>query len=111
MIRSIPVNIINSNIGMVGSSMIPSSLSYSSSYSSSSSTSASSTNVGTVFLPIQVTKSQKNINNNNNNNYIQYITNTSINEGQTGYRYVQKPIDLQKSFAYLNTGNRIQLVG
>ncbi len=111
MLRSIPVDIINSNVGTVGRLTIPSSLSYSSSYSSSSSTSASSTNVGTVFLPIQVTKSQKNINNNNNNNYIQYITNTSINEGQTGYRYVQKPIDLQKSFAYLNTGNRIQLVG
>jgi hypothetical protein len=93
---------------MVGSSMIPSSLSYSSSYSSSSSTSASSTNAGTVFLPIQITKSQKN---NNNNNYIQYISNASINEGQNGYRYVQKPIDQQKSFAYLNTGNRIRLVG
>jgi len=92
---------------MVGSSMIPSSLSYSSSYSSSSSTSASSTNARTVFLPIQITKSQKN----NNNNYIQYISNASINEGQNGYRYVQKPIDQQKSFAYLNTGNRIRLVG
>jgi len=92
---------------MVGSSMIPSSLSYSSSYSSSSSTSASSTNARTVFLPIQITKSQKN----NNNNYIQYISNASINEGQSGYRYVQKPIDQQKSFAYLNTGNRIRLVG
>jgi hypothetical protein len=106
MLRSIPVDIINSNVGTVGRLTIPSSLSYSSSYSSSSSTSASSTNVGTVFLPIQVTKSQK-----NNNNYIQYSTNNPINEGQTGYRYVQKPIDQQKSFTYLNTGNRFQLVG
>jgi hypothetical protein len=96
---------------IVGNSMIPSSLSYSSSYSSSS-PSSTSTNAGTVFLPIQVTKSQKNINNNNNNsNYIQYSTNNIINEGHTGYRYVQKPIDQQKSFTYINTGNRFQLVG
>jgi hypothetical protein len=93
-------------MAIVVSSMIPSSLSYSSSYSSSSSTSAVSTNVGTVFLPIQVTKSQK-----NNNNHITYSANNTVNDGQQGYRYVQKPIDQQTSFLYLNTGNRTQLVG
>ena len=84
---------------MVVSSMIPSSLSYSSSYSSSSPTSASSTNVGTVFLPIQVTKSQKN----NNNNTIKYstITTTTTNEGQKGYRYVQKQPIQNRAFRFL----------
>jgi hypothetical protein len=83
---------------MVISSMIPSSLSYSSSYSSSSPTSASSTNAGTVFLPIQVTKSQKN----NNNNTIKYSTiTTTINEGQRSYRYVQKQPIQQKTFRCL----------
>lgn len=90
--------------------MIPSSLSYSSSsYSSSSpSTSASSTNVGTIFLPIQVTKSQKNINNNNNNTIKYSSSNTIIlNEGQRGYHYIDPP----NSFVYHHPKNRIQLVG
>lgn len=93
---------------MVVSSMIPSSLSYSSSYSSSSPTSASSTNVGTVFLPIQVTKSQKN----NNNNTIKYSTiTTSTNEGQKGYRYVQKQPIQHKAFRFLKPEKKhIQLV-
>jgi hypothetical protein len=91
---------------MVITPLVPSSLSYSS--SSSSSTSASSTNVGTVFLPIQVTKSQKHDNNN-----IRFTINTTINQGRQGYRYVQKDIDPSNSFTYLNnnTRNRSQWVG
>ncbi|CAF0986323.1 unnamed protein product [Rotaria sp. Silwood1] len=108
--RSIPVDIINSDMAMVISSTIPSSLSYSSSYSSSSSASASSVNVGTVFLPIQVTKSQNgNNNNNNNNDSIKYSTITSTKEGQRGYRYVQKQSEQQKPFACLRKGNKILL--
>lgn len=106
MTRSIPVDIINSDMAIVISSVIPSSLSYSSSYSSSSSASASSTNVGTVFLPIQVTKSQhnnKNSNNNNNSSNVKYTGNSSTTaiEGQKGYRYVQKQPEQKKSFACL----------
>jgi hypothetical protein len=100
---------------MAVSPMIPSSLSYSSSSYSSPSTSVSLTNVGTIFLPIQVTKSQQNINknnNNNNNNTIKYSTNPIIiNEGQQGYRYVQNYIDPQKSFVYPHIENRIRSVG
>jgi hypothetical protein len=97
---------------MAVSPMIPSSLSYSSSSYSSPSTSVSLTNVGTIFLPIQVTKSQQNINkNNNNNNTIKYSTNPIIiNEGQQGYRYVQNYIDPQKSFVYPHIENRIRSV-
>ncbi|CAM4895290.1 unnamed protein product [Rotaria socialis] len=113
--RSIPVDIINSDMAIVISSAIPSSLSYSSSYSSPSSASASSTNAGTVFLPIQITKSQnnnKNCSQNNSSNIIHstITTNTTTtNEGQKGYRYVQKQPELQNSFACLKTGNRIYL--
>jgi hypothetical protein len=93
-------------MAIVVSSMIPSSsLSYSSSYSSSSSTSASSTNVGTVFLPIQVTRSQ------NNNNSIIYSNMTIKNEGQKGYRYVQKQIDQKQSLALRKTDHKIPWVG
>ncbi|CAF2409831.1 unnamed protein product [Rotaria sp. Silwood2] len=106
--RSIPVDIINSDMAMVISSTIPSSLSYSSSYSSSSSASVSSANVGTVFLPIQVTKSQ-NSKNNNNNDSIKYSIIATTKEGQRGYRYVQKQSEQQRPFACLKTGNQILL--
>lgn len=111
--RSIPVDIIRSDMPTVISSTIPSSLSYSSSYSSSSSTSASSANVGTVFLPIQITKSQNNNNNNNNsnNNCVKHKTITTITDTQRGYRYVQKEPAQQKVFTSLVIRNQNPLVG
>jgi hypothetical protein len=93
------VDIISSSPALICNSMIPSSLSYSSSYSSSSSASASSTNSGTVFLPIQVTRSQQN----NHNNII-----FTRNEDRRGYRYVQKQSEAQNPYVCLKSGNHIQ---
>ena len=67
-------------------SIRPSSLSYScssSSYSSLSSASASSTNAGTVFLPIQITRSQ------NNRSLQPKPVVSKIDPTEKGYRYVQ----------------------
>lgn len=91
---------------MVVSTVIPSSLSYSSSCSSSA-TSTSSTNVGTVFVPIQVIKTQK-----NNNNTIPTSTTTSntLIGSKTGYRYIQKQSQQLKPLLNFRAGNRTQSI-
>ncbi|CAF3513009.1 unnamed protein product [Rotaria socialis] len=86
--RSIPVNITSTPI--VVSAVITSSVSS----SSPSSPSATSTNVGTISVPIQVIKTQKN-NQDNNNNSISTANKT--NERQKGYRYVPKQLRQVKS--------------
>ncbi len=91
---------------MFVSTVIPSSLSYSSSCSSSA-TLASSTNAGTVSVPIQVTKTQK-----NNNNIISTCTMTAgtnaLIENQKGYRYIQKQPRQLKPLLHLKAGNKVQ---
>lgn len=76
LMRSIPVDTLRNDMSISIGSIGTSSLSYScsSSYSSSSSTSgaisASSTHPGTVFLPIQITRSETRPNSNKNNKHI-----------------------------------------
>lgn len=74
---------------------LPLSLSYS---SSSPSTSTSSTNVGTVFLPIEINKSQQT----NTSTYPKSLYNENY--------YVQNRNHSQKPFAYSNSTYRIPLV-
>lgn len=88
-------------------STIPKSLSYSSSSfsSSSSSTSVPSTNPGTVFLPIEITKTQNSNNpdinknnqfrNNNNQDYNKKFRIPSIDDIQNDCHYVEKEIHRQ----------------
>jgi hypothetical protein len=106
MFRSIPVNISSSKTAMVVSTVIPSSLSYSSCCSSSTA-STSSTYVGTVSVPIQVIKTQK-----NNNNTISTSTTTTtaaaLVESQQGYRYMQKQSQQLTPLLNLKAGNKVQ---
>jgi hypothetical protein len=104
LLRSIPVNITSNSTAVVVSTVIPSLLSYSSSCSSYA-TSASSTNVGTVSVPIQVIKTQKN---NNNTISTSTTTNTTLIESQKGYRYIQKQAQQPKPIFNLKAGNRAQ---
>ena len=109
MVRSIPVSITSNNTAMVVSTVIPSTLSYSSSCSSS----VTSANMGTVAVPIQVIKTQKNNNNNKNNNISSTTTPTTstinkITDSHKGYRYVQKQLHHIKPLTNLTAGNKDQ---
>ena len=98
----------NDSMAMIDNSTIPSSISYSSSSSSATSTSS---RIGTISLPIQVTKSpQNNSNHNNVNSNTEYSIIKTTKENPKIYRSLQKQTEQQQVPAYLKANNLIQWV-
>jgi hypothetical protein len=67
--------------------------------------------MGTVSVPIQVIKTQKNNNNKNNAISTTIPTTSTINttiDNQKGYRYVQKQPQKIKPLRILTAGNKLQ---